>query len=224
MMDSTDSTGPARLVVLISGRGRNLEAIQGAIDAGDLNAEIVLVASNRVRAPGLQFARRAGLACVAIRPDGFIDRPAYDAALAHRIQAARPDWVVLAGFMRVLSEAFVTPLAGRIVNIHPSLLPRHKGLHTHARALEAGDRHHGASVHLVTPALDEGPVIRQGRISIDAADTPNTLADRVMACVERRLYVTALADLIAGRVRVHQGQTLQNPDGSPYRAVVEDCD
>ncbi|WP_423823302.1 phosphoribosylglycinamide formyltransferase [Salinisphaera sp. SPP-AMP-43] len=191
---------PARLVVLISGRGRNLDAILRAIDAGTLHAEVVLVASNRIRAEGLQKARLAGLNVVSISPKEFADRESYDAALAKRIAAAQPDWIVLAGFMRVLSDAFVARFAGRIVNIHPSLLPKYKGLHTHQRALDAGDAEHGASVHFVTPTLDDGPVIRQGRIRITEQDTADSLADRVMAQIEQRLYAAALDDLVSGRV------------------------
>lgn len=199
-MTADRDTGPARLVVLISGRGRNLEAIMRAIDAGRLNAEIALVVSNKARAPGLQMARLAGLPTVAIAARDFADRDAFDAALAHRIAAENPDWIVLAGFMRVLGDAFVARFAGRIVNIHPSLLPKYKGLHTHERALDAGDREHGASVHFVTPALDDGPVIRQGRISIRDGDTADTLADRIMERIEQSLYTAALDDLISGRV------------------------
>ena len=199
-----------RIVVLISGRGRNLEAIHQAIERGELNAEIVLVASNKTRAPGLGYARLAGLPTVAIAPRAFADRESYDSALARRVAAARPDWVVLAGFMRVLSDAFIAPFAGRIVNIHPSLLPKYKGLHTHARALAAGDTHHGASVHLVIPALDEGPVVRQGRIRITAGDTEQTLADRVLDRIERPWYAAALADLFEARVTA-------GDDGALYR-------
>lgn len=199
-MTDTERPQPARLVVLVSGRGRNLEAIMHAIDAGQLDAEIVLVASNRTKAPGLQTARLAGLPTVAIAPRDFPDRDSYEAALARRIDAARPDWLVLAGFMRVLGDAFVANFAGRIVNIHPSLLPRHKGLDTHARVLAAGDHEHGASVHFVTTALDDGPVIRQGRITVHNDDTADTLAERVMTRIEQRLYAAALDDLISRRV------------------------
>ena len=202
MSDTTVNTARAtpRIVVMISGRGRNLEAIHQAIERGELNAEIALVVSNKTRAPGLGYARLAGLPTVAITPHAFADRESYDAALARRIGAEAPDWIVLAGFMRVLSDAFIAPFAGRIVNIHPSLLPQYKGLHTHARALAAGDSHHGASVHLVIPALDEGPVVRQGRIRINADDTEQSLADRVLDRIERPLYAAALADLFTGRV------------------------
>ena len=177
-----------------------------AIEAGQLNARIVLVACNRHNAPGLRTARLAGLRCVAIRPSAFASRAAFDAALAHRIAAARPDWVALAGFMRVLGSAFVQRFEGRLVNIHPSLLPRYKGLDTHARALANRDRRHGATVHFVTAELDAGPSIRQASIAINADDTADTLAARLMTRVEQRLYPRALAELIAGRVQWRRGR------------------
>lgn len=202
-MTDTIAKRPARLVVLLSGRGRNLEAIIGAINAGELNAEIALVISNKARAKGLQRARLAGLPVVSLSPRDFADREKFDAALAHRIAVESPDWVVLAGFMRVLSNAFVERFTGRILNIHPSLLPKYKGLHTHARVLAAGDHEHGASVHFVTPTLDDGPVIRQGRIAVNAGDSAETLADRVMDRIEQHLYTAALDDLVSGRVAWH---------------------
>lgn len=174
-----------------------------AIEDGRLNARVTLVASNKGQAPGLQRARLAGIGTVAIDPSIYANREAFDAALAARIAAEAPDWVVLAGYMRILSSAFVQRFAPRLVNIHPSLLPRHKGLHTHERVLEAGDARHGASVHIVTPELDDGPVIRQASIAVRADDTADGLADRVMSEIEETLYPAALADLIDGRVSWH---------------------
>lgn len=171
-----------------------------AIEDGRLNARITLVASNNRQAPGLQQARLAGIGTVAIDPSGYADREAFDQAMARRIAAEKPDWVVLAGYMRILDSAFVQRFAPRLVNIHPSLLPRHKGLHTHKRVLEAGDARHGASVHIVTPELDDGPVIRQASIAVGDDDTADTLADRVMTEIEEPLYSAALADLIDGHV------------------------
>jgi len=191
---------PARLVVVISGRGRNLAAIMRAIDDGRLNARITLVVSNNAQAPGLRHARLAGLGVVSIDPRAFTHRDDFDRALAARIAAESPDWVVLAGYMRILSSAFVQRFAPNLVNIHPSILPRHKGLKTHQRAIDAGDPRHGASVHLVTDELDGGPVLRQASIAVQADDTPASLAERVMSQVEERLYPAALADLIEGRV------------------------
>src|SRR5699024_5899399 len=171
---------PARLVVVLSGRGRNLEAIMRTIDSGRLHPRIVLVISNKPNASGLRLARTAGLPWATIEDKGFSDRADYDRALAARIANTRPDWVVLAGFMRILGAEFVNRFQGRLINIHPSLLPRHRGLHTHERALGAGDERHGASVHFVTDELDAGPVIRQGSVVVRTDDTPETLANRVL--------------------------------------------
>ncbi|GAB3681497.1 phosphoribosylglycinamide formyltransferase [Salinisphaera aquimarina] len=207
MIDGTPRAAqPARLVVLISGRGRNLDAIIRAIESGLLDARIELVACNRINAEGLRIARLAGLRTAAIDPKAFADRESFDLALGNRIAAAAPDWVVLAGYMRILSSAFVQRFADRLVNIHPSLLPRYKGLDTHARALANGDARHGASVHFVTPDLDAGPLIRQGSIAVDRGDSHETLADRLMQRVEQRLYPAALADLVDGRVVYRQGR------------------
>lgn len=174
-----------------------------AIDDGRLNARITLVASNNRQAPALQKARLAGIGTVAIDPSVHADRDAFDRAMARRIAAEKPDWIVLAGYMRILGSAFVQCFAPGLVNIHPSLLPRHKGLHTHQRVLEAGDARHGASVHIVTPELDDGPVVRQASIAVGADDSADTLAERVMTEVEEPLYPAALADLIDGRVICH---------------------
>ena len=214
---------PARLVIVLSGRGRNLEAIRTAIADGRLYACIALVISNKPQARGLRIAREAGLPWAVLETAGFADRTAYDEALATRIARAQPDWVVLAGFMRILGSAFVKQFAGRLINIHPSLLPRHKGLHTHERALVNHDARHGASVHFVTTALDAGPVIRQGSIAVRADDTPETLAARLMVRVEQRLYPAALADLVSGRVRWHDGIIWR--DGTPQEGPLhEDYD
>lgn len=201
---TAEQATPARLVVVLSGRGRNLQAIITAIEEARLHARIVLVISDKPGAGGLQIAREAGLPWAVMEAAGFSDRQAYDDALAARIAGERPDWVVLAGFMRVLDSALVKQFAGRMVNIHPSLLPRYKGLHTHERVLANKDARHGASVHFVTDALDAGPVIRQGSIAVRDDDTPESLAVRLMVRVEQRLYPAALADLISGRVRWHE--------------------
>lgn len=214
---------PARLVVLLSGRGSNFEAIKRAIERGQLQAQIALVISNKPQARGLRIAREAGLPWAVLEARGFANRAAYDAALATRIAAARPDWVVLAGFMRILGSAFVQRFDGRLVNIHPSLLPRYKGLHTHEQALANNDARHGASIHFVTAELDSGPVIRQGSIRVHADDTPTSLASRVLVRVEQRLYPAALAELASGRVRWREGRIWR--DGVPQeRPLHEDYD
>lgn len=168
----------ARIAVLASGRGSNLHAILQAIDAGSLDAEVVGVFSDKPNAPALRQVPRDRR--WSARPASFPDRAAYEAALADAVAAARPDWVVCAGYMRILGDAFIARFRGRLLNIHPSLLPRYRGLHTHARAIEAGDPEHGASVHFVIPELDAGAVIAQVRVPILPGDTAEALATRLL--------------------------------------------
>ncbi|MFA7503461.1 MAG: phosphoribosylglycinamide formyltransferase, partial [Burkholderiaceae bacterium] len=153
-----------KIAVLISGRGSNMLGIAECCRQERWPARIVAVISNRPGAAGLRAAADLGLATEAIDHTGFAERADFDAALAERLEALGVDWIVLAGFMRVLGDAFVTRFAGRIVNIHPSLLPAFPGLHTHRRALEAGVRLHGATVHLVTSSLDLGPIVAQAAV------------------------------------------------------------
>jgi phosphoribosylglycinamide formyltransferase-1 len=174
------SQRPLRVAVLVSGRGSNLQALIAARRSGELAIEIVLVASNRPAAEALRHAQDAGIATLVLDPADWPDRAAYDAQLFARIAEATPDLIVLAGFMRVLDAAALTPWAGRIINIHPSLLPKYPGLHTHKRALAAGDTMHGASVHFVTAELDGGPVLAQTEIAVEPGDTPDTLAQRLL--------------------------------------------
>lgn len=191
-----------RVVVLISGAGRNLQALIDAQTAGRLPACLVGVISSRADAKGLQRARDAGLPVCSIEPAAFADRPAYDAALMQQIDAWSADWVVLAGFMRILTPGFTGHYAGRLLNIHPSLLPRHPGLRTHAAARAAGDEQHGATVHFVTEALDGGPRIIQGALMVQPEDTDETLAERVMVSVEQRIYPQVVTWAVAGRLKV----------------------
>ena len=180
-----------RLAVLISGTGSNLQAIVDAIDAGELPARISLVLSNKAGPAGLARAERAGVPAQAIDHRGFPDRASFDQAMIERIDAHGADTVVLAGFMRILSPGFVRHYQGRLINIHPSLLPKYPGLNTHARALEAGDREHGCSLHFVTDELDGGPLIAQARFPVAANDTAETLSEKVQAR-EHRLYPQVL--------------------------------
>ena len=201
-----------RIVILISGRGSNMEALIAARDAGRLPVDIAAVISNRPDAPGLATAAAAGIATRVVDHKGFAGREAFDAALAECIDGFVPDLVVLAGFMRILSDGFVTHYAGRLINIHPSLLPSFPGLHTHRRALEEGVRIHGCTVHFVTPALDHGPVIIQAAVPVLDDDSEATLAARVLA-QEHLIYPQAVRwfaedrlQLVDGRVRVAGGR------------------
>lgn len=190
-----------KIAVLISGRGSNMLGLAARCRQEQWPARIVAVISNRPGAAGLQAAAELGLPVEAIDHTGFAERADFDAALAERLTALEADWIVLAGFMRVLGEAFVARFAGRIVNIHPSLLPAFPGLHTHRRALEAGVRLHGATVHLVTSSLDLGPIVAQAAVPVLDGDDPERLADRVLAA-EHQLYPMALRWLVEGRIIV----------------------
>jgi phosphoribosylglycinamide formyltransferase 1 len=177
---ATSSPRPlARLVVLISGNGSNLQAIIDRCRTQWLPAEIVLVVSNDPNAFGLTRAKEAGIPTVARSHKDFPNREAFDQMLIENIQAYRPDWVVLAGFMRILTPNFIQAFEQRLINIHPSLLPKYQGLHTHQRALEAGDSQHGCTVHFVTPVLDEGPMVGQASIDVSPTDTIDTLKTKV---------------------------------------------
>lgn len=191
------SRAKARLAVLASGRGSNLRALLDAIAAGSLPAEVVGVFSDKPAAAALTMVPEARR--WSARPRDHADREAFDAALANAVAAVSPDWVVCAGYMRILGTGFIARFAGRLLNIHPSLLPRHRGLHTHAAALDAGDAEHGASVHFVTPELDAGAVIAQARLPVRADDTPDTLAERLLP-LEHRLLVAAVGLAATGRL------------------------
>lgn len=191
-----------RLVVLISGRGRNLQALIEATQDGRLDARITLVVSNRADAGGLDFARAAGIATRSIEHREYPSREAFDAALVSAIEPEAPDLVLLAGFMRILTPTFIRAFAGRLLNIHPSLLPRYPGLNTHERAIAAGDAEHGASVHLVTEELDGGPVLMRGRVAILPGDDAKSLSERVMSEVELRLYPRVVQLIIAGDLKL----------------------
>ena len=168
-----------RVVVLISGSGSNLQAIIDGCQQGKVAAEVVAVISNVAGAYGLERAHQAGIATEVLSHRDFADRLGFDAALMARIDGYRPDLVVMAGFMRILSDGFVSHYAGRLLNIHPSLLPQYPGLHTHERALAAGDEEHGCSVHFVTAQLDGGPVILQAKVPVFAGDDADSLRQRV---------------------------------------------
>lgn len=196
-------SAPERLpvVVLISGNGSNLQALIDAQASGALPIDIRAVISNRSSAFGLQRAQRAGINTDVLLPKEYDSRESYDAALMKRIDEFEPGLLVLAGFMRILSSAFVQHYSGRILNIHPSLLPKYRGLNPHRQVLEAGDSNHGASVHFVTEELDGGPVIVQGEIPVHADDTEVSLANRVQV-VEHVIYPQAVRLFAEGRLRM----------------------
>ncbi len=185
----------AKIAVLISGAGTNMAALVYASRIGHCPYEVVLVASNDAQAPGLAIAAAEGIATFA-HPHKGMPREAHDAAMEAAVRQAGADHIVLAGYMRILSEGFVERWQGRMLNIHPSLLPLYKGLDTHARAIAAGDSHSGTSVHLVTPELDAGEVLAQVRVPIVAGDTPESLAERVKLA-EHQLYPRAVADYVS---------------------------
>ena len=205
-----------RVAILISGRGSNMQSLVQAVTAEDLPVEICTVLSNRADAAGLSWARERGLPTDVLPHDGFGSRQAFDAALRARLEQLEPDYVLLAGFMRVLGADLVNRFRGRMINIHPSLLPAFPGLHTHTQAVAQGVQWHGCTVHFVTPELDHGPIIAQGVIPVLADDTPERLADRLLT-VEHRVYAQVLRWLAWRRVRL-------TPDGrvrvlgEPHRA------
>ncbi|WP_426663032.1 phosphoribosylglycinamide formyltransferase [Rhodanobacter aciditrophus] len=209
---------PLKVAVLASGRGSNLAALIAARDAGTLPVEFVLVGSDKASAGALRLAEDAGIPTLALNPKGYPDRPAFDRELFARIAASGAELLVLAGFMRVIDGAALAPWAGRIVNIHPSLLPKYRGLHTHRRALEAGDTEHGASVHFVTAELDGGPLIAQARIVVRPGDDENSLAARLLP-LEHRLLPAAVALLAARRLALGDAGVLL--DGRPLRAPLQ---
>ncbi len=187
-----------KLVVLISGNGSNLQKIIEQIETGAINAEISAVISNRPDAYGLKRAQQANIPTVVLDHTQFADREAFDQSLAQIVDSYNPNLVVLAGFMRILSDSFVEQFSNRLINIHPSLLPRYKGLHTHKRALEDKQQEHGASVHFVIPELDAGTVILQGVVPVKVNDTEETLAERVHK-IEHIIYPKAIQWLVEER-------------------------
>ena len=206
---------PCNVVVLISGSGSNLQALIDSVAHDGNPARIAAVICNRAGAYGLERAKQAGIATELLDHKQFDGREAFDAALIQAIDAHQPELVVLAGFMRILTPGFVQHYAGRLLNIHPSLLPKHKGLHTHQRAIEAGDSEHGCSVHFVTEELDGGPLVVQAVLPVMADDTAESLASRVHQ-QEHKIYPLAVRWFAEGRLRLGaQGAML---DGEPLPA------
>jgi phosphoribosylglycinamide formyltransferase-1 len=200
-------SAPASVVVLISGSGSNLQAIIDAIHRGEINAELKAVISNRRDAFGLQRARQAAIPSEVINHAEFRDRSAFDHELIRRISAYAPNLIALAGFMRILTPVFIDRFAGYVLNIHPSLLPKFRGLHTHERALKSEEKEHGCSVHFATNELDGGPIILQARVPVLAGDTPKTLAARVLE-KEHIIYPLCIRWYCEGRLVMSDGQVI----------------
>jgi phosphoribosylglycinamide formyltransferase-1 len=201
-----------RIVILISGRGSNMQALLEADYSSAAPVQFACVISNKADAPGLQTATAYGVPTEVLEHRPFPDRASFDSALAARIDAYQPDIVVLAGFMRVLTEDFVRHYANRLINVHPALLPAFPGLDTHARAIAAGVKLHGCTVHFVTPEVDAGPIIAQAAVPVLADDTPHTLAARVLR-QEHRLFPQVVGWLAQGRVRMREnGAVVVQPD------------
>jgi phosphoribosylglycinamide formyltransferase 1 len=213
------TTKRVRLAVLISGAGSNMLAIAEACTSGQIAADLVLVIADVPEAAGLGRAAALGIPTQLVDRHQFLrtgtaDRAAFERALGTAIDTALPDWIILAGFMRVLSPAFVARYAGRMLNIHPSLLPRYKGLNTHQRALEAGDREHGATVHFVSAELDAGPLILQAVVPVLPADTVASLSGRVHA-QEHIIYPMVIRWLTQGRLQWNDGRPTMDGETLP---------
>ena len=201
-----------RLVVLISGSGSNLQAIIDAVKAEQIDAEISAVISNKPDVKGLQRAKDAGIEAVTLDHTNYTSREAFDAELIHLIDGFQPDLIVLAGFMRILTADLTRRYEGRMLNIHPSLLPKYRGLKTHLRAIQAGDSEHGVTVHFVTEELDGGPLVIQAIVPIEPDDNPIVLAERVLK-QEHIIYPLAVKWFCEGRLTYNNGRA--EMDGQP---------
>ncbi|MDB5834761.1 MAG: phosphoribosylglycinamide formyltransferase [Caballeronia sp.] len=199
-----------KIVILISGRGTNMETVVRACAREGWQAQVAAVISNRPDAAGLAFAAANGIPATVVDHRDFTTREAFDQALARSIDGFEPDLVMLAGFMRVLTDAFVERYAGRMINVHPSLLPCFPGLKTHQQALDAGVRVHGASVHFVTPTLDHGPIVAQAAVPVMAGDDAAALASRVLA-VEHIIYPRAVRWFVEGRLAIDGERVVLTP-------------
>ena len=208
-----------KIVILISGRGSNMEALLAAVAREELSVEVAAVISNRPDAKGLVTAAAQGVPTAVVDHKTLAGREAFDAALAACIDGYTPDLVVLAGFMRILTEGFVRHYEGRLLNIHPSLLPAFPGLHTHQRALEEGVRIHGCTVHFVTSALDHGPVVVQAAVPVCDSDDEAALAARVLA-QEHIVYPLAVRWFVEGRLRLVDGRVMLNAERALPAALV----
>jgi len=212
---------PLPVVVLISGSGSNLQAIIDACASGQINAEIKAVISNKADAFGLKRAQRANIATHVLDHSLFGNRQSFDRALKKLIDGYQPELVILAGFMRILTEEFVNHYLGRMLNIHPSLLPNFQGLNTHKRAIESSVAEHGVSVHFVTPELDGGPVVNRAIIEVDSCDTPESLGKRILE-EEHRIYPEAIGWFVDGRLQLNDNQAML--DSTPVPQLEKSVD
>jgi phosphoribosylglycinamide formyltransferase-1 len=205
------------VVILISGRGSNMRVLIEHATQNKMPVDVRAVISNRADAEGLALARDMGISTAALAQQNFPDRETFDDELATLIESHRPQLLILAGYMRILSAAFIGRFADRALNIHPSLLPKYRGLHTHRRVLADGEALHGASVHYLTEELDEGPAVVQGEVPVNIGDTEATLAERVRQ-IEHRIYPQAVNWIAQGRLECREGQPWL--DGAPLRSPV----
>ncbi|MDG1693544.1 MAG: phosphoribosylglycinamide formyltransferase [Porticoccaceae bacterium] len=219
MTDSPQSSVPKRLVILVSGGGSNLQSLIDGCASGNINATISAVISNNPEAGGLERAAKSGIPNLAIDHRAFDNRESFDQALSELIDSFSPDLVILAGFMRILTANFVDHYLGRMMNIHPSLLPAYPGLHTHRRALEAGDRKAGATVHFVTPELDGGPSIIQAQVEIDNHDNEDSLASKVLA-FEHKIYPEAVKWFCDGRLVMENNHVKVDSGSVPESGII----
>lgn len=207
-----------RLVILISGRGSNMQSIVETIKNKHLNAEVVAVIANKADAKGIQWAQEQGLATQVLEHKSFIDRTSFDAHLAQLVQQYQPDYVLLAGFMRILTPEFVQQFTGRLINIHPSLLPLFPGLNTHQSAIDAQMQWHGCTVHFVTPVVDNGPIIAQGIVPVHHDDDAQRLAERLLA-TEHQVYNQVVEWLVSDQVHLLDSGRVQ-VQGVSHRAFI----
>ncbi len=210
-----------KLVVLISGNGSNLQSILDACSSGRINGSVAAVISNKASAYGLTRAQQAGVPALTLAPGDFPDREAFDRQLMQHIDAYNPDLVVLAGYMRILSSAFVAHYQSRLLNIHPSLLPKYPGLHTHRQVLENGDSEHGTSVHFVTEELDGGPVILQARVPVFAGDSEAEIAARVQH-QEHTIYPLVISWFVDGRLAMRDDKAWLDEQPLPVQGYAHE--
>lgn len=210
-----------QIVILISGRGSNLKAILEAIQNGTLKVKVAGVISNKKNAQGIDIAKEFGINTISLDHKDFASRQAFDQQLIKVIDQLNPDLVVLAGFMRLLTDEFVAHFEGKLINIHPSLLPSFPGLRTHEQALAKGVKWHGATVHFVSKEMDEGPIIIQGAVPVLPGDTPEKLADRVLE-IEHRIYVQAIKWYLDDQIRLEAGIVSVIPTAPQFFVINED--